>query len=241
MRRRTLLAAAAGTLGSLAGCGTGGGSDPGYEGLPADQAPDETFAPDERQRRIALEAVDPVPAAADLAIDVELLDGTVTGEDPAELAITTTNEGPERFVSVGEGGCSLFNRDRGESEDQALWLVQQGFPGMQFYAGDGPDEKRVDPLWAVRTDGDGPPPGIVFLDYGCAPRLFPPGDAVTSEYRVWDGWRGEGYMSPGLHRVETDVEVRATETPDEGDDPVPGDTVASFTWGLELRVTDPDG
>lgn len=243
VRRRTLLTAAAGTVGSLAGCLSPGGSDPPpeYGALPPAQRPDRSFDPDELQRRVSLESVDPVPGVARLAIDVELRDGAVTGEDPAELAVTTTNEGPERFVSAGDEGCSLFNRNSGESEDGGLWLVRPGFPGMPFYAGDGPDEKRVDPLWAVRTDEDGPPPGIVFEAYGCLPHQYATDESVTNEYRVWDGWRAPGYMPAGTHRFEEPVRVRTATESDERDEPTPGETVASFTWGLELRVEIPDG
>lgn len=235
MRRRTLLAAL-GTLGSLSGCAAPG-SGPRYEGLAPEQSPGERFDPDEVQRRVELAGVDSMPDGVDLSIGATLLDGEVTGEETARVRVETTNGGRELFAPGRAGGCSLFNRNRGESEDGGLWLVRQGFPGMRFY---GEGEKRVDPLWAVRTDDDdGPPPGIVFEGYGCATRYYAPGDSVAHEYRLWDGWRAPGYLPPGVHRFEREIELQSVDRTDEGDRAVPGETLASFTWGLELRVTDP--
>lgn len=212
-----------------------GGSDP-YGGLPADQRPAETFGPDEVQRRVGLAGVDSLPGDLDVSIDVILLEDTIMGNHTARMRVATTNEGSNRFFSVAEGGCSLFNRTRGESEDEALWLIGPDFPGMNYL---GEEPRRVAPLWAIRRDGDGPPPGLVFLSYGCGLRRYGPGETVANEYLLWDGWHGPGYIPPGVHRFEAEVEVTEVQWSSGEGPPTPGETIATAIWGFELSVEAP--
>lgn len=247
MDRRALLSAlAAGTTG-FAGCVTTdppNGPTPGESATVTDDRPSGTArdrdtptptgpsdgtAPAERTatpadadtlRRVSVAERDAVDDDHAVRMNVEVRRRRVTDRRTARFAVTTTNTGPRRALSVGSGGCALFNRSEGGSDDPAgLWLYRPERAASVDRAG---SEWRADrPADASR----------VYQAYGCLPVAYGPGESRTTEYVLWDDYRVEGYLTPGSYRWETDVGVWTDADPGAGDDPS-----GEFTWGFSLRV-----
>ena len=171
------------------------------------------------QRRVSIADQDSVPDEYEVSIEVELLQPVVTDSHPAQLEITTTNEGPERALSVGPRWCGLFSRGRGTVEPEGLRLRVPG----RFFEG-------------MRRDGnrwqrDPSSPSGFTPAHGCVPTLYEPGESVTNEYELWDDHTVEGYLEPGTYRFETELGVR--------DGPYADETHDSFTWGFSLTIENP--
>lgn len=221
MNRRTFLAGAGfAGLAGLAGCisaPTTAGDRPA-EPTPT---PDGTPVPDDAQRVVSLSAVDDVPAAHEVSIDVELLDGVVTPASTARLRVTTTNEGDRRRLSVAPDQCALFNRGRGASERPGLWLHR---PNKAEYV-----DRRGD-RWVRNASADEP---RAYLAYGCLNYLYETGESVSNEYLVWDDYQARGYMPPGSYRFAETVRVGPPDR-ERADE-----TLAEFDWGFDVEVRRP--
>jgi hypothetical protein len=178
------------------------------------------------QRRVSPAGADDTEREHDLRIEVDLLEATVTPAYTARVRVRTTNEGPERRLSIGEDGCSLFNRDGGASDP----------PGVYLYP---PDSAkwldRAGNRWTADADPGDP---RAWAAYGCLSLGYAPGESVTNEYFVWDDYRVDGYLRPGTYRFEEPVRVLppdgpTTSTPDR-------EPIAEFDWGFELTITNPE-
>lgn len=173
------------------------------------------------QRRVSLASVDDVPAKHRLTIEVELLESTVTAAHTARLRVTTTNTGPKRKISIGEGTCNLFNRDSGLSEE----------PGLVLHSPESTEWiDRSGSRWVPDRPSDEP---RAYAAYGCLSRIYPKGDSVANEYVIWDDYQVAGYMTPGTYRFAEPVRIKH---PDDGLDAEP---TADFTWGFSVAIEKP--
>lgn len=211
MKRRRLLSA----LGSSGIIGLAGCVNAGYRAVGA------AFGDGEIQRKVSLADQDPVADDLGLQIDVELVESTITDTQPARLRITTTNEGPERKVSIGDDRCGLLNRDGGGSDEPVgLWLYR---PERARHI------KREADRWVRDASPDQHHPWGMF---GCRARLYEPSESVSNEYVLWDDYQVDGYLTPGTYRWEEDVEI--------WDGPSTDHDSTTITWGFTLAVEKPD-
>jgi len=210
MRRRTALTGALGSVTALVGCL---GETVGTE---ADDEP--TRVPDGRQRRVDLVDAGSVPDDVPLTVDVDLRERWITGTQTARLRLTATNDGSPRAVSIGTGGCALFDRSARASAPTGLWLA------------DGAREDDRDGNGWVADDLPTGPDG--FGGYGCSPTALDAGDRVVNDYAVWDDGRVDGYLAPGTYRWDESVGVW---TGPEADGPAD----RSFDWHLALELSRP--
>lgn len=239
MRRRTLLAVVATALAGSAGCGSLSSDGGGTTETTSNQSPASavtatetsnattedlpSFDTDEVQRQLSVESVDSVPEEHPVAIDVELLNGAVTGESPARVRATVTNTADgERRLTQNEGDCALFDRGEGASESPGLYLHRPGFPG---FAQDCRDPSRVGNLWRFDLSADAT---CAVQAYGCRPVTYAAGESRSETYRVWDDYDAPGYMPPGTYRFATTVAIG------------PQDDAEEFEWGFSLAVEGPD-
>jgi len=215
MKRRSLLAALSAV--PLAGCVGSAGSP-----SPTDEPSATETPPDGVQRVVRLDDVDEAPAEG-VGIDAAVVEPAVTEEHPARVAVTTTNEGRERDVSIAPGQCCLFNRNGGASESTGLWLHRVESSAHidrdgDRWTRDAPaDESRAYPM------------------YGCLPKTFAAGEALTNEYHVWDDYRREPYFEPDTYRFAEPVTVAEPG----GDLDEEAAVIAEFDWGFSLRVEAP--
>jgi hypothetical protein len=207
MNRRTLLTTTATT------CVVGVSGCQRLQGLTTD---------DTGRRVVELHDQDAVADSDDVTISVELLEQTVTEAHPAHVQITTTNEGPDRALSIGPDRCGLFNRSNGGSDDPAgLWLYR-------------PEAAESLDREADRWEQDTSP----FSDrsypaYGCGAFEYSAGESVSTEYEVWNDYAESGYFEPGTYRWEREIQL--WDDPDEAGTEQPTTT---FQWGFSLTVTD---
>jgi hypothetical protein len=181
-------------------------------------------AEDGLQRLVTLDSVDDVDDTHDVNIDVGLVTGRITTDQPARLRITTTNLGERRLLSVSEERCGLFGRSRGKSRPQGLWLYR-------------PEEaeslEREGTRWRRVTDDETGDCSHGSANFACSPRPYDSGKSVTTEYVVWSDYCVDEYMTPGTYRWEVPVAIYDAETTG-ADEPT-----AEFDWGLSLRVQRP--
>jgi len=169
-----------------------------------------------------VESVDAAPDDSPVAIDVELLNGAVTGTDPAEVRATLTNTADgERSLTPNGGSCALFDRFEGASESGGLHLHRPDFPG---FALDCRDPSRVGNLWRFDLSADAI---CAVQEYGCGTDTYAAGESRPETYQVWDDYAASGYMSPGTYRFATTVTVGQQDDADE------------FDWGFSLAVERP--
>lgn len=110
MRRRDVLAAlGTGSVVGVVGCVSAGAGSP---------------RPETRRRTVSIDSVDEIDDEHRVAIDVALLEAGVTDEHTARLQVTTANEGPPRWFSVGDGMCAIFNRSDEMSDPEGVWLYR---------------------------------------------------------------------------------------------------------------------
>lgn len=174
--------------------------------------------PSTDDRIVSIAAVDTVPATHDIELSVELVDDTSTAASPAQIAVSTTNQGQRRALSVAPGKCSLFNRRAGGSDDPpGLWLHDPGRRDHISTEGD---------RWVADRPPDQP---RAFPDYGCLPKTYAHGETLSNDYDIWDDYREPGYMLPDTYRWVQDVRVY-----DADDDS--HDELGSFDWGFTLRI-----
>lgn len=171
------------------------------------------------QRSVSLAEVDDVPEEQEVEMDVELLQGTINAEQTARLRVTTTNTGRRRAISVSEDMCSLFNRQRGASDEPpGLWLHRP--KSEESIERDG--EK-----WVRDRPADDP---RAYAAYACLPKVYESGVSVSNEYLLWDDYRVEGYLEPGTSRWEEEVTIS------EPEEPVDAGSLGRFTWGFSLEL-----
>jgi hypothetical protein len=237
-RRDVLVALGSATAGGLAGCVST--SKPNSESAStATQTPTQsstasptpppttrsrtTTRTGDRQRHVSLAAQDTIPDRHDVRIEATVVTPRATDEHPALLRITTTNEGPERAISVGTDGCHLFNRsDAGSDDPPGLWLHRPE---------NAADIDRAGNRWVRDRPADEP---RAYLAYACMPTTYAAGESVTTEYEVWDDYQVAGYLEPGTYRWEQDVQI--WDTPERRMTDTPSGTV---TWGFSLTVERP--
>lgn len=181
-----------------------------------------TFESGEVQRKITLGRVESVPDGFPVAIDTELINGTVTGENPARVKITVINTAnSKQYLPQNEGQCAIFDRYDGASEPPGLNLHRPGFPG---FAQDCRDPSRTRNLWRMDLPTDAT---CAVLAYGCPTVSYNAGESRSETYRVWDNFAAEGYMQPGTYRFSTTLTVGDLGAAEE------------FTWGFSLIVEHP--
>lgn len=215
MNRRRFLAALSAT--PLAGCVSSAGNPSSND----ESSPTGTL-PDGVQRVVRLDAVDEAPAEG-VTIDAEVVEPAVTDEHPARVAVTTTNEGRKRDVSISPGQCCLFNRNGGASDPGGIWLHR--VESSEHIDRDGD-------RWTRDAPADEP---RAYAAYGCLSKTFAAGESLTNEYHVWDDYRTEPYLEPGTYRFAEHVTV--TEPGGDVDDE--SDVVAEFDWGFSVTVEGP--
>jgi hypothetical protein len=204
VRRRTLLGGlgALGTTG-LAGC----------VGFPAPSWSDDAGP----ATTVSLDEQDAVPEQYGIDIAVEVVRAEFTDESPAAILGTTTNRGGPVKLSIGTGYCSIFNRQRGGSDEPpGLWLHRPDSHGIE----------RADGRWVTDLPRDEP---RGFPDVGCTMEAYREGQAVSTPYQVWDDYQTSGHLVPGTYRWEESVTVS-----DASSDSGSGEE--SFTWGFSLRL-----
>lgn len=207
MRRRTALAGVVGAATGLTGC---------FGGIVGNESGDEaTPVPDGEQRRVRFDDTGSVPEGVPLSIDASLPERRITGTRTARVWVELTTEGSSRAVTVGSGGCALFNRAARASDPAGLWLAR----------GDR-DVDRDGNAW-VADDLPSDPEG--FGGYGCTPTALEAGEALTNGYAVWDDGRVDGYLEPGTYRWEAAIGVWA---PPEA----AGSPDRTFDWHLSLDL-----
>lgn len=221
MRRRAVLAAVGTSLAGTAGCSASlGGGTTTTDRTTTRSLP--TFDATTVQRQVSLADVDDVPDHP-VAIDAELLNGAVTGEDPARVRVTVTNEADEkRYFTNNDGECALFNRGGGASDPAGAHLHQPDFPG---YAGPCADPTRRGNLWQLDLSSS---TQCLVQDYGCAPVAYDAGETKSTTYQVWDDYTVKGYLPPDTYRFEERVILGENEGDEE------------FRWGFSLIVELPD-
>ncbi|WP_178917155.1 hypothetical protein [Natronomonas gomsonensis] len=171
---------------------------------------------------VELHDQDAVAEPYEVTIAVELLEQTVTETHPAHVQITTTNEGPDRALSIGSGRCSLFNRSDGGSDDPAgLWLYRPE---------EAQDLDREPNRWEQDKSrfSDRSSPA-----YGCGAFKYSSGESMRTEYKVWNDYAEDGYIEPGTYRWEREIQM--WDNPDAEGTEQPTTT---FQWGFSLTVKD---
>lgn len=103
MKRRGYLAAAAGVAGLAGLAGRKGDIAPG--------AGRHLLDPDTDRRRVSLADVDVTPDDVPVSIDVAVVEPLATADHPVRIAVTMTNGGPERAISVAQGGWPVQPRE----------------------------------------------------------------------------------------------------------------------------------
>lgn len=215
MQRRALLAVLGSATAALPGCSLAPTADAG-----------------DLQRRITLAGSDVLPDEHGLRVDAAVAEPTVTADHPARIRIETTNAGPRRALSVGTGGCAIFNRgELGSDDPPGLWLHRPARAATV---------ERARPRW-VRAEADRP---RGFDAYGCPLRIVASGESLAQDYVVWDDYRVEGYLEPGTYRWETTLEIYRPadvrrEAGERAASPT-GDPSATLSWGFALTVERPD-
>jgi len=210
MDRRTLLA----TVGSVGVLGVGGhtlttATDPG---------------PETDERRVRLESVDSALENHQFRFEVEVLESRITGSHTARVTITTTNEGPQREITIGtRRDCRILNRSDGSSIPRGafLWRPHR----TEHFERDGEKWRPTN----VNSDG------IAFGDYPCQATVLDTGESLQSEYELWDDHTEAGYLPPDTYRWERPLSVWEYPDPDYADSPEP-----TLTWGFSLSVEVPD-
>lgn len=211
MNRRTVLA----TLGSAATLSVAGCTRVG-----------SVSSPDTDRRVVRLESVDSVPSEHDLEMSVELLESRIDADQTTRLAVSTTNTGARRALSVSPDMCALFNRNRGGSENpEGLWLHRAG-------TSDGIE--RDGDRWVADRPSDDP---RVYPSYGCLATVYETGEAVRNTYELWDDYRVDGYMDPGTYRWEERVRIFSVNDDGQGDH---DEQLGSFHWGFDVGLELPE-
>lgn len=224
MQRRDFLAVAGTALAGTAGCAAPSNAGNSTTESTTDRFDDlPRFDPSEVQRRVSLERVDSVPAEYSVSIDLELLNETVTGRDPANVRATVTNTADEeRFITRNEGDCALFDRSDGASESPGLHLHRPGLPGFALDCG---TASRLRNLWRLDLPEDARCP---IESYGCTPRGYDAGESKSETYQIWDDFQEPGYMPAGEYRFQTRVRVGRQR-----------ETTTQFEWGFSVSVSRP--
>lgn len=225
MDRRSLLGelVAVGTVG-VGGCTTSVSSPPTETGTSSSATP----YPEGEQRRVSLDDQDTVPEEYDMEITVEVVDRVITHEQTARLRITTTNDGPERGISIQEPKCDLLDRHKAGSDPPGLWLYPPGRTPPENGMAERNGNKWVADLPPEEDRG--------FGDYGCGVRNYESGESLQNEYLIWDDYQTEGYLEPSTYRWE-EPEIEITEpAPHDGDT----ETLGTFSWGFSVTIEDLD-
>lgn len=152
----------------------------------------------------------------------------ITSEHTALLRITTTNDGPERGISIGKPNCDLFDRYKAGSDPRELWLHPPGkTPPEQGLA------ERKDNRWVADLPPDR---DRVFGDYDCGVRNYDSGEYLQNEHLLWDDYRYEGCLDPGTYRwEEPEIDIAEPKPHDSATE-----TRGMFSWGFSLTVETPE-
>ena len=211
MNRRSVLAAlgSAATL-SIAGCTQVGSSS----------------SLDTDRRVVYLYAVDDVPAEHDVEMSAEVLQSSIDVEQTARLAVSTTNTGERRALSVAPDQCALFNRNQGGSDHpKGLWLYRADVASHI---------DRTDDRWVADRPSDQP---RVYPSYACLSKVYENGETVTNEYEIWDDYRVAGYMAPGTYRWEENVRIFSADDDEAGNNE---EQIGLFHWGFDIELGVPE-
>jgi hypothetical protein len=155
-------------------------------------------------------------------MEATVLDATITDSHTARLQIMVTNTGEKRALSIWPAGnCAVFNRYSQTSQPQGVWLGLADDPAYIAESG---------PRWIAD-----PPDNGAFGDYGCQLRSYASGEAIHTEYRIFDDTRAGGYLKAGTYRFETDVLVTPSVTAERD-----AETARTFPWGFSLSVDNPN-
>jgi hypothetical protein len=170
---------------------------------------------------VSVVGIDPVPDDLDLSIDIELLEPKITADHTARLRISTTNNGPERAISLGTGQhCHPFNRTLSVSDPAGLMLQHSGINRTN---------DRKENRWELDLPPDESP---AYRMYGCPPRVYAVDESVNDEYGIWHDYRADGYLNPGRYRWERAVQVWDGPVTD-GVEPT-----SELSWGFSLTIED---
>lgn len=217
MNRRALLASLGTTAGLLAGCQELDASTR-TTAQPA-TTPEPRTASDCRfhgHRTASLVETGGLPDEAGLDIEATLDPNEIAEHETARLTVTVTNTGPTRMTHLAdEEYCHLFDRGHSISGTTLRLFRQQDAPPVD--EGD---------CW--RKDKD-PSETQTFIDIGCRPREFRPGDSISTTYELWHYYAADGYFPPGTYHFSTSIALWP-----------PDDEAAetSIDWWLELEITD---
>jgi hypothetical protein len=168
------------------------------------------------ERHVRLENVDSIPDVHQLRINIELLESQITDSQTARLAITTTNQGPKREISIGnESWCVILNRHHCRSDPRGVFLY------------------RSDRAKSLKRDGKRwiPHPSdqwMAFNDGVCPAKTYDSEESVRTEYEVWDDHKYDGYLQPGTYRWQRRIPLYPSD--------IPASEAPVVTWGFSLSM-----
>lgn len=168
---------------------------------------------------VSLKSKDKVPKEYGIETDVTIVQSEYTDERPAEIRITLTNTAQKRRISVGPDMCFLFNRSRGGSDDPpGLWL--HGRDEATYINRDG--EK-----WVADKSPDQPRGSA---NYGCGMETYNEEESVSKILQIWDDYRVDGYLTPGVYRWEEHISIEDGPSSDNN-------STESITWGFSISLS----
>jgi len=177
---------------------------------------DSTTIQSER-RTIDLVRSDSPPADTGIDIQVEVIKNAIGPDSTAEIELSTVNTGSKRRISVGTGGCAIFNREDLGSDPPGIWLRTPSRSEPR---------NPEDGAWVA---DDLPSSNEGFGGYGCPKRAYDDNEVVTTKYEVWDDGRVDGYLEPGAYRWDVSIQVwNSSPDSDRPDD--------TFDWGFDLEL-----
>ena len=168
------------------------------------------------ERHVRLENVDSIPDVHQLRINIELLESRITDSQTARLAITTTNQGPKREISIGnESWCVILNRHHCRSDPKGVFLYRSDWAKSL---------KRDGKRWIPHPSDQ----WMAFNDGVCPEKTYDSEESVRTEYEVWDDHKSDGYLQPGTYRWQRRISIYPPDTP-ASEAPV-------VTWGFSLSM-----
>lgn len=211
MKRRTFLASSVAVTGGIvSGCTTETGSE-------ERDTPSASTAPLERE--VSLVEIDDI-TGHDIDIEVTQHSEQVDSDSTVRFTVTTTNTGRQRDIRISaDDSCCLFNRHRGGSDPQGLWL---------YHADDIPS-KRTEKKWTEDIPTD-EPANRMWGDYGCNPEDYRHDESVSNEYELWDDYLVDEYFPTGTYRFEGDFTVWETYGAEDSEH-------TELEWGFSIEVT----
>jgi hypothetical protein len=164
-------------------------------------------------RTIAVEESDDISGKLDATMAVEMLNQTVTGDEPATLRVTLTNNAPAQR-SFQTGSWEVFAGIVSSGTGENRLILRCDCPGI-----DATDKTSPD-CWRWNHEHVGAP-GAVWIGELAS------GESVHEDYTVFGHPKNSGpCLPPGSYRFEDNYTIKTEET-----------QTGYFSWGFSLLVT----